>query len=108
MNVQKHDREELLLKDLAGEFFSRHSNRTSLITVTRVILSPDLKRVEILLSVLPKEKERTALLFANRLIDDFKDYLKERSRIRIIPHIHFAPDIGEQNRQRISELLETE
>jgi ribosome-binding factor A len=28
--------------------------------------------------------------------------------LRIIPRVTFAPDIGEHNRQRIEELLETE
>ena len=108
--MAKHKDEKMLfhLKDLAGDFLSRHSNRTSLITVTNVVLSSDLKRANILLSVLPKEKERVALLFANRLRPEFKEYVKEHSRMRVLPQVTFLPDIGEQNRQRIDELLETE
>jgi len=104
----REEKIQFLLKDLAGDFFSRHSNRTSLITVTNVLLSSDSKRANILLSVLPKEKERVALLFANRLRPLFKEYLNAHSRMRILPQITFAPDLGEQNRQRIEELLETE
>ena len=96
-----------MLKDLAGDFLSRASNRTSLITVTRVILSDDQKRVDILLSVLPKEAEKTALIFANRMTTEFKEFIKKKSRIRILPRIHFSLDFGEQNRQRIEELLES-
>ncbi len=96
------------IKDLAGNFLSIHSNRTSLITVTNVLLSSDLKRANIMLSVLPKEKERVALLFANRLRPEFKEYVKKHSRMRLLPQVTFLPDIGEQNRQRIEELLETE
>ena len=107
MNKLKHEREEFMLKDLAGEFLVRQSNRTSLITVTRAILSDDLKRVDILLSVLPNEKEKDALIFANRMTTEFKEYIKKNSRIRILPRIHFSADLGEQHRQHISALLET-
>jgi ribosome-binding factor A len=103
-------REEKLhfhLKDLAGDFLALHSNRTSLITVTNIILSSDLKQVRILLSVLPKTSERVAILFANRLRPEFKEYVKKHSRMRILPQVTFAPDRGEENRQRIDELLET-
>lgn len=93
------------LKDLAGDFLSRHSNRTSLITVTNVVLSSDLKRATILLSVLPKKSERVAVLFANRLRPEFKEYIKAHSRMRVLPQVTFGPDLGEQNRQRIEELL---
>lgn len=56
--MTKHKDEKILfhLKDLAGDFLSKNSNRTSLITVTNVVLSSDLKRANILLSVLPKKK----------------------------------------------------
>ena len=106
MNKLKHNREEFMLKDLAAQFLSRQSNRTSLITVTRVMLSEDLKRVDILLSVLPQEKEKAALIFANRMTHEFKEFIKANSRIRILPRIHFSPDLGEQNRQRVQVLLE--
>lgn len=108
--MTKHKDEKMLfhLKDLAGDFLNRHSNHTSLITVTRVELSSDLKRANILLSVFPKKSERVAVLFANRLRAEFKEYVKKHSRMRILPQITFLPDIGEKNRQRIEELLETE
>ncbi len=106
MSALKHQREEYMLKDYAADFLARMSNRTSLITVTRVILSDDKKRVDILLSILPKTAEKAALIFANRMTHEFAEYLKKHSRIRIIPKLRFLPDIGEENRQRISTLLE--
>ena len=105
-----HKQEKVLqlLKDLAGEFLVRESNRTSLITVTGVVLTPDTKRAEILLSVLPKEKARAAVEFANRNRNEFREYIKKHSRMRILPFVHFSLDLGELNRQRIETLLETE
>ena len=104
----KDERIKDLYKRLASEFLSRNSNRTSLITVTNVELSTDTKHVEIMISVLPQEKERTALLFANRLRGEFSDYIKAHSRMRMLPQIHFSADYGEKNRQRITELLADE
>ena len=104
----KDKKVEQQIKDLAGDFLVRHSNRSSLITVTNVILSPDNKRADILVSVLPVASERTALLFCNRLKQDFREYMMNHSRFRIIPSVYFRADEGEKNRQRISELLETE
>ena len=106
--THREEKVQFHLKDLAGDFFGRHSNRTSLITVTNVVLSSDLKRANILLSILPKKSERAALLFANRLRPEFKEHIKAHSRMRVLPQVTFAPDLGEQNRQRIEELLETE
>lgn len=107
MATHKEEKLQFHIKDMAGDFLSRHSNRTSLITVTNVILSSDLKRASILLSVLPQKSERIALLFANRLRREFKEYIKGHSRMRVLPQVTFALDIGEQNRQRVEELLKT-
>ena len=104
----KQEKVLLQLKGLAGDFLSRHSNRTSLITVTNIFLSPDLKRAEIFLSVLPNEKEHAAVEFANRIRGEFREYIRAHSKMHNLPHIIFAPDIGEQNRQRIDRLLKEE
>ena len=88
----------------AADFFARESNRESLITVTRADVSPDLKNVIIFFSVLPERFEESALNFAKRIRTDFREYIKERSRLRTLPNIDFQIDYGEKNRQRIDEL----
>src|SRR3989338_1095744 len=77
---------------------------SSLITVTRAEISPDLKNVKVFLSILPESLEKTALAFAKRNRTDFRDYLKGRSVMRYLPTIDFELDYGEKNRQRIDEL----
>lgn len=95
-----------VIKDLAAEFVARHSNRQSLLTVTRVEVSNDLKHANVMLSVFPRTAEHAALDFLNRHSNDFRDMLKERSRLFILPFVKFFPDEGEYNRQRISEILD--
>ncbi len=107
MNI-KDERMKERLKELAAEYLNRESTRAALLTVTNIDLSEDLKSVRILLSVMPKEKEYGAVDFANRHRREFAEYIKKHSRIHFLPFITFAADLGEQNRQRISELLESE
>ncbi len=108
MNNIKDVRFKELLKELAAEFLNRASTRSALLTVTNIELSPDQRRATILLSVMPREKEHGAVDFANRHRNEFFEYIKKHSKLRFLPHIEFAPDLGEQNRQRIDELLATE
>lgn len=104
----KQHRVEGAIRELAAQFLARTSNKTSLITVTGIDLSADGKRATILISVLPEHAMDGALDFANRHRDDFRDLLKERARLRIIPAIIFAKDKGEENRRKIDGLLAKE
>ncbi len=95
-----------LLKELSAEFLNRASTRSALLTVTGIELSSDQKHATILLSIMPKEKEYAGVDFANRHRSELMEYIKKQSRLRFLPRIEFTGDVGEQNRQRISELLE--
>ena len=89
---------------LAGQFFARESNYESLITITRADVSPDLKNVHIYFSVLPENKEESALHFARRNRAEFRDYLKKHARLKFLPFIEFDLDYGEKHRQHIDDL----
>jgi len=93
-----------ILRALAADFFSRTSNRQSLITVTDVELLSHGGRANILVTVLPEDAEIKAVEFANRQLTDFREYVKKNSRIARIPYFEVKIDIGEKNRQRMDEL----
>jgi ribosome-binding factor A len=95
---------ENLIRELAADFLQRESNGSSLVTVTRVVLTDRVTKATILLSVLPEDKQQEAVEFARRKRGDFKEYVKKHSRIGRIPLFDFEIDIGEINRQRIDEL----
>lgn len=106
----QHERNESLKKLFikhAADFFARESNRTSLITITNCTISPDSKRVTILVSVLPESEENKAVEFMNRRRDDFRDYLKKNSKTKVLPYVTIEVDRGEKNRQAIDQLLKT-
>ncbi len=88
----------------AAAFLARESNRSSLITVMRAEINPELKNVTVFVSVLPKEQGPTALAFLKRVRTDFHDYLKDKTVFRNVPTVDFELDLGEENRQRIEEL----
>lgn len=92
------------IQHLAGEFFARESNYTSLLTATRADISPDLKNATVYVSVLPESAEKKALEFLKRNRTDFRDYLKKKSRLKFLPTVDFAIDYGEKNRQRLDDL----
>jgi ribosome-binding factor A len=103
MSERQEKTREAIAK-LAAEFLMRESNRQSLITVTGASVAENRKRALVFITVLPESHETAALGLANRKARDFRQFLKERIRLGILPRIEFIIDKGEKNRQRIDEL----
>lgn len=103
MDVRREKLEELVRK-LAAQFIQTESNRTSLITVTRTVVSEDQKHATIFVTVFPETGERAAIEFLKRKRSEFREYLKSHARARAIPTVDFEIDIGEKTRQKIDEL----
>jgi len=93
-----------MIHRLAAKFVHDESSPASLLTITRVELSPTGKEAKIFFTTLPESQEDTALKFLIRKTSDFKRYLRDESRIGLIPHIDFKIDYGERNRQRLDKL----
>lgn len=100
----KEEKTAELIRSLAAEFLERESNRTSLITVTRIMMGDKLKKSTIYFTVLPESQEEQALSFARRQLSDFRNFVKEKAKLRQIPFFEFEIDKGEKNRQMIDEL----
>ena len=102
--TQKDDKLKEILRELAAEYFSRQSNRQSLITVTGIELFNRGSKARILITVMPEEQEQAAVGFIHRQLTDFRQHVREHSRIGHIPFFEVAIDVGEKNRQRIDEI----
>jgi len=108
-----------ILHDLGARFLLLNGNNSSLLTVTRVELTRDEKCATIFFTVFappklneakeslnkPENFEKTALEFAKRKRSEFKEFVKENSKLGRIPQLDFQIDFGEKNRQRIDSLL---
>lgn len=95
----------LTLRNIAQDFFQRESSGTSLITVTKAIISRDLKNTDIYITVLPKNKEDHALAFAKRMRTDLRTDIKNKLKIRTIPNVEIKIDEGEIARQMMDEVF---
>src|SRR4051812_48599443 len=90
-----------ILHDLGARFLMQNGNGSSLMTVTRVEMSSDGKHASIFFTVFPDEYQKTALEFAKRKRSEFKEFVKENSKLGRIPQLDFEIDLGEKNRQKI-------
>ena len=104
MQTNRNERVREALREVAAEFLVREAGPQSLVTVTRAELSEDGKRGTIYLSVLPETAEQAAVDFANRNRSEFSSFFKTRITGALPPHVEFAVDRGEKNRQRLDEL----
>ena len=93
------------IKELAAIYIEREAGTTSMITVTRVVLSQDGKRATIMVSVLPREKEKAAYGFIRRNLGELRKYVAKNLKINPIPFLNVEIDEGEKNRQKIDDLL---
>lgn len=93
------------IRELAATYIEREGGTTSMITVTRVLLSPDNKKAKIMISVLPREKENAAYGFIKRNLGDLRKYVTKGLKINPVPFLDVEIDEGEKNRQKIDELL---
>jgi len=93
------------IRELAAIYIKRESGVTSMITVTRVLMSTDGKRATIMISVLPREKEKAAYGFIRRNLGELRKYVSKNLKINPIPFLDVNIDEGEKNRQKIDDLL---
>ena len=104
MGANRGERMKAMLRNLCADFVARSAGKQSLITVTDVAVTPDEKEAMVFITVLPEHKEQVALDFLNRQGYELRAYFKTHAILRRLPHVTFAIDGGEKNRQRIDEL----
>ncbi|MFA6227213.1 MAG: ribosome-binding factor A [Candidatus Paceibacterota bacterium] len=93
-----------IIKLAAAEFMQKESNGASLMTITDVRMSKDEKYVNIFFTVFPEDKQEAVLEFSKRKRTEFRDYVKNNTRLGRIPTFDFEIDLGEKHRQRIDEI----
>jgi ribosome-binding factor A len=101
----KHVRFAGILSELAARFIQQEANTDPLITVTRVDLSKDWKRLIIFVTTIPDGREGDAMIFLKRTAGDMRQFFKKHGRMKHIPHLEFMYDAGEKHRQHMDELV---
>jgi ribosome-binding factor A len=100
----RQDRLQEQYAHLAAEYVKAESNRTSLITVTRALVSDDLARATVFVTVLPEEREHGAVDFLNRSRDEFRAFIARKTKSRRLPNFTFAIDLGEKHRRHLDTI----
>lgn len=104
MSSIRNQKTASILIHLAGNFIAREAGRGTLITPTRVDISPDHKNATVFVSVFPDSLREHALAFLARNRDEFRTFMKKEGRFSSLPYVKFEFDHGEQNRQHLDEL----
>lgn len=95
-----------LLKEHVATFVQQEANTDPLITITRVDVSPDLKRAIVFFTTIPDGRESDALVFLKRNGSEVRTYIKKHASFKHIPHFDFMVDAGERHRQHIDEVMQ--
>ncbi len=103
-NEHRTEKIESILVELASKYFAIEAGPGSLLTVTKAEVDDSSKNATIFFTVFPDSKESSALDFVKRKRSEFRDFIKDQSRLSMIPFIDFEIDLGEKNRQRIDTL----
>ena len=93
------------LKKIAQDFFQKNTSGQSMITITGADISRDMHRANIFITVLPNDKEKSALDFAKRMRADLRSDIKKRLPIKTIPFVDIFIDEGEKARQNLESIL---
>ena len=100
-----HSRLVSVLQELAARFVHQEANTDPLITITHADVSADKKRVTIFFTTIPENKQNDAHIFLKRNSKEFRNFIKSKARLKVIPHIDFEVDYGERHRQHIDDIV---
>lgn len=97
---------ELILEELALAVNREIGLDGALITITYVDCSPDLKQARIGFSVLPDNLAGTALRKLNAATSQLVGLIRNRVKLRKMPHFVWEFDATEKDASRIERLIE--
>jgi ribosome-binding factor A len=106
MSLERVNKIEERIREIAASFIEEASNKTALITVTRVALEERGKHATIFVSVLPVTGEDSAINFLKRKRKELKKVVMKQLGIHPVPFLDVAIDTGEKARQTIDALLQ--
>jgi ribosome-binding factor A len=109
MQTQHPHRKDRISEELAhaaAKFIQQESNTNPMITVTHAELSQDFKNATVFVTVFPEDQEELSMDFLRRNVKDFRDFLKNETRLQHLPWLSFEIDGGEKSRQKIDKIIQ--
>ena len=105
MNIDRNHKIAEQVKEIAAQFIERESNKSALLTITRVEIYDRGRSGMIYLSVLPESGEDSAINFLKRKRPDIRTILKKQLNMRTIPFLDVQIDKGQKALHTIEALL---
>ncbi|MBZ9572060.1 30S ribosome-binding factor RbfA [Patescibacteria group bacterium] len=98
---------ELLKRELS-QILLREAEfpQNTLVTITRVEASVDLREAKVFFSVIPESQIKEILQILNREIYKFQQKINKRLKMRPVPKIKFFKEIKTSEAARVEEILE--
>ncbi len=105
MSIDRSHKIEEQIKETLASFIERESNKTALITITRVELQERGRSAMIYISVMPVDGEDSAVNFLKRKRKEMRELIKKGLNLRTIPFLDVSIDTGQKALQNIEDLL---
>lgn len=98
---------QLIKKEISQLLFKEvEFPRDTLVTVTRVVTSPDFLESKVYVSVMPEERFKKILEILNQKIYELQQKINKRLKMRPVPRIKFKEEKATSQAAKIEELLE--
>lgn len=97
-----------LIKEEVGKLILKEFDfpKDILVTVTRAIITPDLREGRVFVSVLPEEKKDLVLDVLNRKIYFLQKKIDKKLKMKFVPKISFVEEKKTIEAAKIEEILE--
>ncbi|PIR57952.1 MAG: ribosome-binding factor A [Parcubacteria group bacterium CG10_big_fil_rev_8_21_14_0_10_38_31] len=94
-----------LLRNLAAKFLARELDRKTLVSVTNIKVSSDLKNATVFIIVFP-EKEEGVILGKIRP-GEFRGFVKENMKTKFLPAFEFKIDESLKKERKMDKLIDS-
>ncbi|OGZ14623.1 MAG: hypothetical protein A3G11_02060 [Candidatus Lloydbacteria bacterium RIFCSPLOWO2_12_FULL_51_9] len=93
------------VRTIIAEFLRKEFGTSPLVSVTELFVARGLQSARALITVFPAHEEERVCAVLKKRQGALRQYLALHTRMKYVPEVFFEIDRGEQNRQRIEELL---
>jgi len=93
-----------LIRDLAAKFLTRELDRKTLVSVTRIEITSDLKNAKVFIIVFPEEEEPNILQKIRP--GEFRGFVKENLKTKFLPAFEFRIDESLKKERKMDELID--
>ena len=89
---------------MAAEFLSRELDRKTLVSVTRIETSSDLKNAVVFIIVFPEKEEHPVL--GKIKPGEFRGFIKQKMKTKFLPAIEFRIDESLKKERKMDRLID--